>query len=366
MQLFKPFAILWALLLSSAGTFASHNVSARLEYETNSGNTFTIRFVTFTDPSAAQVDRCSIDLEIWNSAGTLKIADITNVPRINGPLTDPNFPITCPGNIPMGEYVTPTIKRNVYEVTYTFPGPGYYQIFAWDVSRIDNMINMSNSGSTPVFVRANILVNSLTGANRSPVINNDTVLTACTQQPWFNQLDITDADGDSLSFELVPCMQYNPPSIPSPIVVTGYGFPGNVGGGYFWVGPLGNVLWQNASNMLGSYAYALKITEWRDGIQIGLLTYDATVFVLPNNCFVSADLPWKSPGITAFPNPADGFISVEKRVELLQLYDLQGHLLREGFDTDHLQVDGIAAGIYLLRISQNGTVSNSRIVIAQK
>ena len=346
---------------------ASHNVSGRIEYELMSNNTALIRLITFSDPSAAQVDRCQVNFEIWNAAGTVKIAEILNVPRINGPATDPNFPqLTCP-NTTMGEYVTSTIKRNIYEATYTFDPGQRYQIYAWDLSRIDNIINISNSGSASFFVKSELTVSAALASNRSPKINNDTILTACVQQPWFNNLDITDPDGDSLSFARVPCQQYDPPTIPSPITSAGYASPDTFGGGYFWVGPMGNVVWQNTSNILGPYTYALEIEEWRSGVQIGKVRYDATFFVVPGKCLVSSEKPLLQPQpkteMTAFPNPTDDIINLTQKVDLVQLYDMQGKLLRVAERTDRLLVDDLPAGNYLLRVKDRSKGRSIRISI---
>lgn len=365
MQQIKPLLLFCAFALCSGLAMASHNVSGRIEYELTGNNSCLIRLITFTDPSAALVDRCEIDIEIWNAAGNTKIADILDIPRINGPAVDPNFPsLSCP-NSTLGEYVTSTVKRNVYETTYIFPSADSYEIYYSDVSRIDNIINLSNSGSTSFFVNAKLSVNTNLAPNRSPVINNDTVLTACAQQPWFNNLDITDPDGDSLSFSLVNCLQYDPPSIPVPITATGFGFPGIVGGGYFRVGPMGNVLWDNASSMLGPYSYAVEIKEWRNGIQIGIVIYDAIVFVLPNNCLVSSAVPLPEALITAFPNPAGERVTVTERVDLLQLFDLQGKLLRQAANSDQLEVADIPVGTYLLRMNSPGSVRNIKVTISR-
>lgn len=363
MDQFKPFLVFCALALSFTFASASHNVSGRIEYELMGSNTCLFRLITFSDPSAALVDRCTASFEIWNAAGTVKIDEIWDVPRINGPATDPNFPqVTC-SNATMGEYVTSTIKRNVYEATYTFSSADTYEIRYTDLGRIDNIANMSNSGSTAFFVNAVVNVSATWLPNHSPVINNDTTLSACAQQPWFNNLNITDPDGDSLSFKIVDCLQYDPPSIPAPILATGYGKPGAVGGGYFWVGPMGNVLWQNASNMIGPYSYALEIEEWRNGVQIGKVFYDGMVFVLPNNCFVSVDPPQPNKLITAYPNPANETITLNVSADLLQLYDMQGKLLREAEMTDQVEVGDLPVGNYLLRVKSKAAGRSIRISI---
>jgi hypothetical protein len=362
MKISRRIFLMLPLLLVCLPGMASHNVSARIEYEWQSGNTWLIRVVTLSDPSAAMVDRCTIDLEIWNNVGTVKLADLTSIPRINGTLTDPNFQITCPGNIPMGDYITATVKRNVYEVTYTFPGPGYYQIYYYDISRIDNINNIPNSGSVSMYVKALIHAVTQFTPNSSPRILNDSILTACTMSPWLNELNITDPDGDSLSFALVPCMQYNPPGV-TPGPVAGWVDPGTSGGGNFAVGVLGNVFWVNASNQLGPFAYALKVYEWRNGTQFGEFTYDATVFVLTNNCVVGNVPARDLVELQVFPNPAADHIRLSKAVQSMELFDLQGKALRRAEKTDRIEVGGLPGGMYVLRTVMGGEVRSFKVVI---
>ena len=100
----SAFFLFW--FISATAVFASHNLAGDITYRYLSGNQVEITVTTFTDPSAAAVDRCSIDIEIWNWNGNIKIGDVTNIPRQNGPWNiDPQFSnVTCP-NIQMGEYI---------------------------------------------------------------------------------------------------------------------------------------------------------------------------------------------------------------------------------------------------------------------
>ncbi|MFM2377199.1 MAG: hypothetical protein RLZZ165_2296 [Bacteroidota bacterium] len=271
------------LVLGFSWVGASHNLAGDITYRYLGSNRVEIIVTTFTDPSEAFVDRCSIDLEIWNSTGSVKVADITKVPRQNGPFNvDPLFSnVTCP-NIQMGEYIIGTVKKNIYRTNYTMPGPGYYLVRYYDVARINEVKNMGNSGNQAFFIESTILINQYLGDQNSPQFLNHPIDEACTGKLWTHNPGGYDPDGDSLAYKFVNCRQYDPPSIPSPIVCTGFVMPDAIGSN----GPLsidaytGLIRW-NTPMSAGTYNIAYVIEEYRDGVMIGFSYRDMAIFVNP-------------------------------------------------------------------------------------
>lgn len=268
----------------AVGAFASHNLAGDITYRYLGGNTVEITVTTFTDPSAAYVDRCAIEMEIWNSSGTVPIGTISDVPRQNGPWnTDPLFPsnVTC-NNIQMGEYIIGTVKKNIYKANYTFPGPGWYLVRYYDVARLNDIINMTGSGSQAFFIESSILINPYLGDQNSPQFLNHPIDEACTGKLWTHNPGGYDPDGDSLAYKFVNCRQYDPPSIPAPIVCTGFQMPDQIGGN----GPItidaetGLITW-DVPNLPGIYNIAYVIEEYRDGLLIGFSYRDMAIFVNP-------------------------------------------------------------------------------------
>lgn len=272
---------LLAFLLFPIGLTASHNIAGNITYEYVGNNTFDLTVTTYTDPSAALVDRCEIDLEIWDATGTTKIADLTSISRQNGPAnTDPYFPINCP-NAQMGDYLLGTVKQNIYTTTYVFPGAGTYLIRYHDLARLDNIANMVNSGSQAFFLETT-LVTSFWQPNTSAQFLNHPLDDACTGSPWTYNPGGWDSDGDSLVFSLIPCRQYDPPAIPSPISCTGFMQPDSVGTN----GPMqidaqtGLITWTNP-DVAGIYNIAIRVDEYRYGNFIGTVMRDMAIFVYP-------------------------------------------------------------------------------------
>ncbi len=275
------FFLIW--LVGFGALHASHNLAGDITYRYLGGTQVEITVTTFTDPSAAFVDRCNIDIEIFNSTGTNRIAQVTNIPRQNGPWNvDPQFPsVTC-SNAQMGEYIIGSIKKNIYRTTYTLPGPGYYLVRYYDVARLNDIINMDNSGSQAFFIESTILINSYLGAQNSPQFLNHPIDEACTGKLWTHNPGGYDPDGDSLAYKFVNCRQYDPPSIPSPITCSGFVMPDVISPN----GPIsidvhtGLITW-DVPNVIGIYNIAFVIEEYRDGVRIGFSYRDMAIFVNP-------------------------------------------------------------------------------------
>lgn len=285
LALWSRLGLLFLLFLAGAGfASASHNLAGDITYRYLGNNTVEITVTTYTDPSAAFVDRCNIDIEIWDSQGLNKITTLTNIPRQNGVVgIDPLFPsVTCSNNIRMGEYIIGTVKRNVYKTTYAFSGPGYYLVRYYDLARLNDIINMDNSGNQAFFIESSIFINNYLGDQNSPQFLNHPVDEACTGKLWTHNPGGYDPDGDSLAYKFVNCRQYDPPTVPAPITCSGFVMPDQVGNN----GPItidvytGLIRW-NVPRVTGIYNIAYKIEEYRDGRLIGFSYRDMAIFVNP-------------------------------------------------------------------------------------
>lgn len=269
----------------SANLWASHNLAGEITYRYLSGNQVEIILTTYTDPSAAYVDRCEVDLEVLSASGTpLANGQITGIPRQNGPwAVDPLYPgnLSCP-QAQMGEYIIGSIKKNIYKTVFTFPGPGYYSVRYYDVARLNDIVNMANSGSQAFFVESSIFLNPYLGTQNSPQFLNHPIDEACTGKLWTHNPGGYDPDGDSLVYRFVNCRQYDPPQIPSPIICDQFQMPDQIGGN----GPLtinsqtGLITW-NTPNLIGIYNIAFVIEEYRNGVMIGYTYRDMAIFVNP-------------------------------------------------------------------------------------
>lgn len=271
----RIFLLLYFLLNE---VYASHNLAGQITYRYLSPNTYEIILTTYTDPFARGVDRCNADIEIWGKQGNsfIKIHTIEKIPRENGPNG------TCSAPDKMGVFVRPKIKKNIYRTIYTFNGPGTFALRYFDVARVDNVKNMNNSGATAFYVETLLFNNPFIGINNSPQLLNDPLDDACTNRLWTHNPGAYDPDGDSLAFSLIPCQQYDPPTIAAPIPVSNYQNPGNFGGSFTIDPETGLITWDKPIQT-GVYNISILVEEFRNGRKLGQVIRDMAIFVKP--CF---------------------------------------------------------------------------------
>ncbi len=264
---------------------ASHNLAGqitlcRLTPSNSDVHEYEILLTTYTDPTAAGVDRCNADFEIWGVAGQQKalVARIDDVPRENGPLAG------CARNIDhFGIFIRPRIKRNYYRTRFTFPGPGNYEIRYYDIARVNNVVNIPNSGNVAFYVETRLSINPFMGINRcTPQLLNDPIDDACTGKLWTHNPGGYDSDGDSLVYSLIACQEYDPDrNITVPIVVNGFVMPDGPGGGAMTIDRRTGIVTWETPQRIGVYNVAILIEEYRAGVKIGYVIRDMAIFVWP-------------------------------------------------------------------------------------
>ncbi|MFN8394225.1 MAG: T9SS type A sorting domain-containing protein [Bacteroidia bacterium] len=231
-------------------------MGAHIETRSLNGTTVEIRVVTYSDPSGSFTDACSVDLEIWNGAGTQKLGDILGIPRVNGPLAqDPQFPsITCQVGIGMGTYMIGTYKRSEYLTTHAFVPQENYILRFKLVGRNPGILNLTNPDNQWFIAETHFQFSPFT-PNASPVLLNHTLEMGCVGQMITLNPGAWDEDGDSLAFDWA-----------APLGGTGYVRADSVGtNGQLHLDPeSGHITWTN-SQTPGTYVLCYAIREYRDG-----------------------------------------------------------------------------------------------------
>jgi hypothetical protein len=85
----------------------------------------------------------------------------------------------------------------------------------------------------------------------------------------------------------------------------------------------------------------------------------------PNGCANSIEVLFPKT-ITLFPNPANNLIHItglEATNYVASLHDLQGRMITSVKNKDHLEVNLIADGVYIVQISMDGKIYKNRIVV---
>ena len=229
------------LLFVSKFTFATHNRAGELSYTQISALQYEFILTTFTD-----------------------ISDPNNADR---PAAELNFGDGTTSTAARYEKITvvTNIQRNRYRFVHTFPGYATYTISYQDPNRNNNVSNMVNSLQTAFYVECELVINPFIGFNNSPVLLYEPIDFGAENKLFVHNPNAYDADGDSLSFKLIPCKQ------DVGVEVFGFQLP-NLQNGFtsnsFGIDPVtGQLVWdtpQIIDNQASAlFNFAIMVEEWR-------------------------------------------------------------------------------------------------------
>jgi len=245
------FFILLFLFLPSL-LFATHQRAAEIIYRHLSGLTYEITLISYTyTPSPANAYRDYLTIN-W---GDFTTSEIPRVEKTN---------------------LANDITYNRYVGQHTYLGPSTYIISCEDPNRNGGILNIPNSINTPLFIYSELVINPfLGGYNNSPVLLIPPIDNGCVDQPFYHNPGAYDADGDSLSYRLVPCRGAQGLTIP------GYTLPpasnsinlDSITGDLYWDSPI----------QQGEYNIAILIEEWRNGVKIGSIERDMQIIITACN-----------------------------------------------------------------------------------
>jgi len=232
--------------------FATHQRAAEITFRHLSDNMYEITLISYTfTPSPANAYRDYLTIN-WGD-GTF-----SEIPRIE---------IT---------YLPDDITYNKYQITHDFPGPSTYTISCEDPNRNGGILNIPNSINTPLFIYSELMISPfIGGADNSPVLLIPPVDNGCVNQIFYHNPGAYDADGDSLSYRLVPCRGALGQIIP------GYTYP--QASNSLTLNPVtGDLIWDSPVQQ-GEYNIAILIEEWRNGFKIGSVLRDMQINIVACN-----------------------------------------------------------------------------------
>jgi len=167
--------------------------------------------------------------------------------------------------------------KNLYTFTHTYSTIGTYLVSYSRDNRNSNILNINggNSSSVPFYVESSIHVNSALHNNSVKFLGKP--IPRIQNNKEFNGNVLAyDPDGDSIAFTLASPMEAE--NIP----VSNYAYP-NFLGGVFSINSLsGEIIWDKPIQE-GLYDVAIKISEFRNGMNIGYTILDYTIIVFPSN-----------------------------------------------------------------------------------
>lgn len=241
------------MLISTSALFATHNRAGEVTYRRLSGYQFEIKIVTYTKTSSP-ADRPELDF-FWGDGAS------STLPRVTIDLN-----------------VGPDIQRNVYFGTHTYPGNGTYIMYFLDENRNGGVVNIPGSVNIPFYVETQLIISPAVTVNNSPQLLQPPIDDGAVNRIFIHNPNAFDIDGDSLSYELVPCKGANGAPIPTfftPPANNSFTLD-NITGDLIWDSPLTQ----------GEFNVAMIIREWRNIpgiglINIGYVTRDMQITIYP-------------------------------------------------------------------------------------
>ncbi|MBK8111351.1 MAG: hypothetical protein IPK46_14000 [Saprospiraceae bacterium] len=197
------FLIAGLALLFVSNLNATHNRAGEITYQQIGPLTIRMTITTYTKESSIAADRDS--LEVFCGDGLSQW-----VQRSNG----------------KGQSLDNDVKLNYYTAEHTYPGRSTYTISFLDPNRSGNIVNINfpRSDEIPFYLatRFTLLDLQFQGYNNSAVLLQPPVDVACVGQPFIHNPNAYDADGDSLSYELIAPLSGENQQVPN------YFFPNQI------------------------------------------------------------------------------------------------------------------------------------------
>lgn len=252
-------------LFLSASAWATHNRAGEITYEHISGTTYRITITTYTKLSApADRQWMPIDYGDGSPPDSIQRAELQD------------------------DFAN-DVRHNIYIKDHTFPGPGQYELVAEDPNRNIGILNLGDSISVNlVFTIKTVLgITPMAGVgvNNSVQLLNPPLDEACIFEVFEHNPAAYDPDGDSLSYELVPCLGADGE------VLDIYVDPDQINPGdnnNISIDPVTGTLVWDSPQVQGLYNVAILITEYRINPETGQVTEVGSVMrdmqITVNSC----------------------------------------------------------------------------------
>jgi gliding motility-associated-like protein len=286
-KLYRPLLITLLFLCYTHRVFATHYYGIDLYYTHVSGNTYRVSIVSFGDCSGVQFPSFSATRpRIYIRKGN---TDIFNDYLDQEPPKE-GIEVTsgCVTALKKSTCVDPTgtvpgVKKFIYSKEFTLSGPAPDWKFVY-LGETNGTINAGRSVSLtnislPGVICLEATLDNTQHNNSSPQFSTIATQFNCINSPVTYPPGATDADGDSLVYELIPGLE--PPANP---VVYQPGFSGSnplaVTQGTFTFNKSTGLL-KYTPNQLQKALVVYRVSEYRNGVLLGSIMREMTIVVLP-------------------------------------------------------------------------------------
>lgn len=171
------------------------------------------------------------------------------------------------------------IEMHTYQGTLNLPGNcGDWMLSYRLCCRSNAITNLINGNSDAIYFEV-ALNDTVTPCNNSPVFNEEPLFFGCQGDTVSYDLGAVDPDGDSLSFQLMDCLEN-----PGDVVEYSGGYSGAspmTSPSTLVIDPVTGIITIDAQ-VLDVSAVCVRIFEYRNGVQIGQTVRDFSVYII--NC----------------------------------------------------------------------------------
>ncbi len=298
--------LLLLLLMTPFFSRASHMIGGDITYRCLGNNVFEITLTLYQDclfgePQAIQQDDPAYYTIFTAGSNPVMVAE-GNIRSLTTETVDPNFNNACINNYP-----NTCLRKQVFRFTRTLEpsSRGYYIVYqrCCRNASINNIVNPGNVGVTylaliPPFVNGECPNNSAVFKTLPPQI-------ICSNNPFVYDFSATDADADSLSYELCaahpgasitnPLPPTNGPMTPPPYPSVNYMPPYSAtipmsGNPPLQINPITGLM-SGTPNVIGRFVVTVCVNEWRNGSIINTVSRDVQFVVTNCTKAVVADIP---------------------------------------------------------------------------
>lgn len=175
-----------------------------------------------------------------------------------------------------------------FNFTHTYDNPGLYTVYTKVDNRNAGILNIDDSDKVNFYIETQILIDPLLGQNGTPIMKFPPIDKGAINQTFTHNPGAFDADGDSLVYELIvpkflPENAETAREVPGHRLLNNPLFSTQFCNSNLSINPNnGTITWEKPC-IKGEFNIAFKITEYRNGIQIGYLTRDMQIDIIESN-----------------------------------------------------------------------------------
>jgi hypothetical protein len=357
------YRIIFLICLCTSSVYATHLLGGEIRATNLSGQTYKISAQIYFDASPGGGPATEGQSSILVCFGDGNTAEVkrTSLTRLAGDQKD--------------------IAVGTYDINYTYPAAGTFQISTNITNRTGNLLNFDGSVNTGMFLWTVINTQII---NTTPVLPVP-IFTAGARQVFQIDLKPAGTDADSISAHLQKVSKTSPGTCGVRSINDTYLYPNDVSKkGTFSIDQMNKKLVWNAPDLQGIYIYAVVIDEWRDGVKISE-TYREGLITVTDKPGSTVEIPPYIPGgITGpvtglpdseggnlsllaevFPVPTEDFLTVSVssaaptglRVEVI---NLSGQIVRviktsekQTLWSQQMDLRRLSKGMYIIRITDD-------------